>query len=336
MKGVWTPLPGGAGTPNKGPGSALGAGGRLFYGRHMIYTSSVTSVSWIPSEAVEGISKPLFEVGVTHYDQPPPDRLDGIEHLRASDRFRFANRLSAWIEVVDGRIVDGGYNDESGGVMGATTVRLGLGDATFAAVGLEDLQRPAELDGATARFVQTTGGRTAIPAPRHIKRPPFFRLQAPLVWTTLALTLRADGSAHFEVSGASPFPRHWVYDADDVLAAKVGVADFRGWYHGQAGASHPVGRRGYAGTGHGGRDRTRTGAVEPHHAVRCQTCDTSAEAGPHPHRTGRRRGGAVSAARRRAGGGGRRARWWPRSGRARLWANGPRWRVVYAPRRCGP
>ena len=241
MKGVWTPLLGGAGTPNEGPGSALGAGGRLFYGRHMIYTSSVTSVSWIPSEAVEGISKPLFEVGVTHYDQPPPGRLDGIEHLRAGDRFRFANRLSAWIEVVDGRIVDGGYNDESGGVMGATTVRLGLGDATFAAVGLEDLQGPVELDGATARFVQTTGGRTAIPAPRHIKRPPFFRLQAPLVWTTLALTLRADGSAHFEVSGASPFPRHWVYDADDVLAAKVGVADFRGWYHGRQGRHTPWG-----------------------------------------------------------------------------------------------
>jgi hypothetical protein len=207
----------------------------------MIYTSSVTSVSWIPSEAVKGISKPLFEVGVTHYDQPPPDRLDGIEQLRATDRFRFANRLAAWIEVVDGRIVDAGYNDESRGVMGATTVRLGLGDATFAAVGLDDLQRPAQFDGAAARFVQTTGGRTAIPAPRHIKRPPFFRLQAPVVWTTLALTLRADGSAQFEVSGASAFPRHWVYDADGVLAAKVGVADFREWYHGRQGRHTPWG-----------------------------------------------------------------------------------------------
>ena len=93
-------------------------------------------ISWIPSEAVEGISKPIFELGVTHYDDPPPDRIDDLESWRATDRFRFANRLSAWIEVVEGRIVDAGYDEDSGGSMGATTVRLGRGDATFAAVGL--------------------------------------------------------------------------------------------------------------------------------------------------------------------------------------------------------
>ena len=34
--------------------------------------SSVVSLSWIPSEAVTGLPKQFFEVGVTHYDDPPP------------------------------------------------------------------------------------------------------------------------------------------------------------------------------------------------------------------------------------------------------------------------
>ena len=185
----------------------------------------------------------MFELGVTHYDDPPPDRIEDLEALRATDRFRFANRLSAWVEVAQGRIVEAGYAEGTGGSMGATTVRLGLGDATFAAVGLSDLRQPVEIDddGTVARFIQTAGGRTAIPAPRHVKRPPFFRLQSPVVWTTLSLTLRVDGSATFEIVGASPFPRHWIYGADEVLSAKVGVADFRGWYHGEQGRHTPWG-----------------------------------------------------------------------------------------------
>ena len=74
-----------------------------------------------------------------------------------------------------------------------------------------------------------------------MKRPPFVRLQAPVVWTTLALTMHADGSVAFEVTGASPFPRHWVYDDDGALAAKVGLADFKGWYHGEQGRHTPWG-----------------------------------------------------------------------------------------------
>jgi hypothetical protein len=38
------------------------------------------------------------------------------------------------------------------------------------------------------------------------------------------------------VTGASPFPRHWVYDQQGNLAAKSGLADFREWMrtaHGQ-------------------------------------------------------------------------------------------------------
>jgi len=44
--------------------------------------SSVTSLSWIPSEAVQGMTRLPFEMGVAHYDPPPPDFLDDLDALR--------------------------------------------------------------------------------------------------------------------------------------------------------------------------------------------------------------------------------------------------------------
>jgi len=37
--------------------------------------SSVTSITWIPSEAIEGMPKLPCDGGVAHYDDPPHDRL---------------------------------------------------------------------------------------------------------------------------------------------------------------------------------------------------------------------------------------------------------------------
>ncbi|MGN6174671.1 MAG: hypothetical protein ACTHPS_17260, partial [Streptosporangiaceae bacterium] len=65
----------------------------------MRYESSVTSLSWIPSEAVTGGARVAFDSGVTHYDDPPPAQIDDLEALRAADRFRFATVLRAWIDV---------------------------------------------------------------------------------------------------------------------------------------------------------------------------------------------------------------------------------------------
>lgn len=205
----------------------------------MRITSSVTSVSWIPSEAVTGMNKGAFESGFTHYDDPPPDHIEDLEQLRDADGFRFANHLSAAIEVVDGRIVDAAYT--GGGVMGATTIRVAAKAATFEAVSLEDLQLEPVRTDTSVRFVQTTGGRTALPAPRRVTHPPFVQFRAPTVWTTLALTLCADGAVEREVVGASRFPRHWIYDDDLVLTEKVGLADFKGWYRKSFGKRTPWG-----------------------------------------------------------------------------------------------
>jgi hypothetical protein len=200
--------------------------------------SSVTSISWIPSEAVTGANKAAFAAGFTHYDNPPPDVVDDLDALRAADGFRFANHLAAWIDVQDGRVVDSGYSGS--GVMGSTTVRLGK-EATFAAVALDDIQRDPEELGTAVRFVQTTGGRTALPAPRRVNHPPFVQFQAPTVWTTLALTINVDGSSSFELTGASSFPRHWVYDDSGKLAQKAGLADFKEWYRHAFGKHTPWG-----------------------------------------------------------------------------------------------
>ena len=189
---------------------------------------SVTSLSWIPWEAVEGMTKVAFTAGVTHYDPPPPDTIEDLEALRQSDRFRFANHLRAWIDVDGGRVVRAGYS--GGGHIGSTTVRLGPKQVTFAAVSLPDQQRELELTETSARFVQTAGGRTGLPAPRPVRYPPFVQISAPIAWTTLALTLHADGRIETEVVGASRFPRHWIYDTEGMLTAKTGLIDFRDWY----------------------------------------------------------------------------------------------------------
>ena len=55
--------------------------------------------------------------------------------------------------------------------------------------------------------------------------------------------MRADGTSQFEVLGASKFPRHWIYDDDGKLAAKVGLADFKDWYRDAFGKYTPWGER---------------------------------------------------------------------------------------------
>jgi hypothetical protein len=203
------------------------------------FESSVTAVSWIPSEAITGPSKIPFELGVTHYDQPPPDRLDDLESLRTSDRFREANELRAFIEVDDGRIVTAGHLGQ--GHIGATTVRVGPAAVRFPAVHLPDIQADPEIGPTSARFVQTIGGRMGLPTPRPVKHKPFVQFWPSIAWTTLALTINTDGTSSHELVGASPFPRHWIYDRDGSLVQKSGVIDFTTWFNDSFGERTPWG-----------------------------------------------------------------------------------------------
>lgn len=201
--------------------------------------SAVTSISWIPSEAMTGPLRLPVDMGIGHYDDPLPDHIDDLDAMCANDQFRFANSLNAWIEVEDGRVVDTGYS--GGGRIGSTTVALGIASITIPAVAFPDIRHEPIVTATSATFVQTTGGRTGAPLPRTIKRPPFVRIVAPTVWTTLTLTIRTDGSHDFAVSGASKMPRHWVYDENGDLVAKSGMIDFKGWTKDSSGDNTPWG-----------------------------------------------------------------------------------------------
>ena len=195
--------------------------------------SSVTSVSWIPSDSVSGLYKAGFAVGASHPDDPPPDVIGDVadlDELFASGGFRFANRLTAWIEVADGRVVDAGYSGR--GYISST--RFGWGpqrEVTFQPTPFPEIRTEPEITATRARFSQTSGGRTGAPMPRPVTGRPYVQWLAPTVWTTLALTIYADGSTGYELVGASSFPRHWIYDAHGKLAGKSALIDFKTWYH---------------------------------------------------------------------------------------------------------
>ena len=100
------------------------------------------------------------------------------------------HRLRPWRRRADGR----------------TTVKVGPLARTFEAIGLPDIAgKPVKGEG-WVRFTQTAGGRTGVPAPRRVRRRPFVQWQAPLVWTTLSLTLHADGKRQGHDDGREQIP----------------------------------------------------------------------------------------------------------------------------------
>lgn len=193
---------------------------------------SATTISWIPSEAVEGPFKGGFKLGVTHYDSAPPDTLGPgvvatLDQLNDEGRFRFANHLHAWAEFSDeGEVVEAAQDGV--GHLGVTKLSVG-GDVSVPAVAMPDLRPDIEVGPGWVRFRQTAGGRTGMPLPRPVRRAPFVQLRSPVAWTTLELTLHADGRREGSLRGASPFPRHWLYDADGHLQGKSGITDWKGW-----------------------------------------------------------------------------------------------------------
>ena len=268
---------------------------------------SVTAISWIPSEAIEGMPKLPFELGIGHYDEPPPDRIaeGDLERLRDADRFREANLLRGWIEVEDGKIVDCGY--EGGGLVGSTTFRLGPKAIVVPGVAFEIL-RPSRRSPTTA----SASCRPSAAARASRRRgassgKPFFQIHSATAWTTLALTIRADGTVEHELVGASPFPRHWIYGNDGELAHKSGHDRLQDVVPRVAQRPNAVGRRGLA----GGRRRRPSRRSSASCRATLLGGDEKLEAaearrGRGTRRAGRRGTDVYLAARRRARGRGRR------------------------------
>ena len=191
------------------------------------HVATATCLSWIPPTAVQGVFSLPFGLGIAHYDRPPPDELPDVEELLAADAIRFASQLHAWIEVEDGRIAAHGMSGQ--GRLGSTTVRLRSRGLTFAGAALPDLVPPPRVHPDRVVFTRTTGGHTGAPVPRPVARPPFWRLAAPVAWTTITLTMHADGSSAARLAAASPFPRHYLYDSAGRLTHKSALIRYKDW-----------------------------------------------------------------------------------------------------------
>ena len=201
----------------------------------------MTSLSWIPSEAIEGAQRLAFDSGITHYDAPPPSEDIDLEELRVADRFRFANELRAWIEVeppgqrhrlrLRGRRPDG-IHDRPGG-RAAAQVRGG------AAARHPARSRDRGRVGALRADDRWSHGPARAPPGAA---PALHPVAGPArVDDAVAHAARRRPHRERALTGASRFPRHWVYDRDGALSHKSGLTDFKDWYRLSFGRHTPWG-----------------------------------------------------------------------------------------------
>jgi hypothetical protein len=188
--------------------------------------SSVTAISWISPAAIEDMPELPFELGRGDYDDSPPEQLESLDVLRRRDSFRTANELRAWVEFGEGEIVDCGYTGR--GVTGVTWLRVGR-ELAFSAVQYPLLQEEPERGSDWVRFTQTAGGLMGLPAPKPVPGQPYVQLESAAAWTTLELRISADGGVMHALVGASPFPRHWVYDSEGKRVEESGTIDLEQW-----------------------------------------------------------------------------------------------------------
>jgi hypothetical protein len=200
---------------------------------------TITSISWIPSDSIPGLLRVPFARGIMHYDPPPPLTLSDVPGMRRRGEFRFANRLRAYIDVENGEIVDAGY---TGGVlMGLTPITAGPLRVMLATKRNRDIQWSPAVNGSEAVFVQTSGGRPGFSFLKPTWRWPFVVTRPFTIWTTLRLTINADGLCTGEIIGASPFPRHWLYDNDGQLLQKSALTRNQVWARTVFGSHTPWG-----------------------------------------------------------------------------------------------
>ena len=203
---------------------------------------SVTTISWVPADAIEQDARPGLRLGTSRPDDEPPAELgpDIDATLDAvGDRYRFANHLWAFAEFDDAGEV-WRYGEQGSGRLGHRTVRDGV-ELAVGTIPMPERRGEPVVGPGWVRFDQTWGGRTASHRATATLRPPFVRFNAPVAWTTLELTLHADGRVDGRLAGASPFPRHWVYDSEGRLDATSAITDWKGWTGTAIGAHTPWG-----------------------------------------------------------------------------------------------
>ena len=206
------------------------------------------------------------------------------------------------------------------GHLGVTRIKVGPKELSVAAVALPTIQSEPEVGDGWVRFKQTAGGRTGAPAPRRVSGKPFFRINSAIAWTTLALTIKADGSSDARAQPERARSRATGSTTrTGKLVQKSGTIDFEQWYRGVARRKHAVGRRGLGGVRDRGRVGARARALEDDHAQRRDVEAEAARGRRDAHRAGREGRRHLPPARRRPRRRGRR-----RDGRRGRPRRGPR------------
>lgn len=200
---------------------------------------TATTVSWIPSDSISGLLRLPMEKGIMHYDPPPPLSLTDLDSMRRRGEFRFANVLRAWIYVEDGKIRDYGY--AGGVVMGRTPISVGPLRVLLPTKANTVIQHEPQLTEDAVTFTQTAGGRPEFSFLKPSLRWPFLVTRPFTIWTTVELTISANGTCRQRLTGASPFPRHWLYDDDGHLAEKAALTRSKLWLNTVFGTHTPWG-----------------------------------------------------------------------------------------------
>ena len=203
---------------------------------------SVTAISWIPADAVDRDAKVGFRLGTTRADDEPPAELgpDIDAALDAlADHYRFANHLRAFADFDDDGEVSR-YGEQGSGRLGHRTTSDGV-QLMIGTIPMPERRGEPVVGPGWVRFDQTWGGRTAANMAKATLRPPFVRFHSPVAWTTLELTLHADGRIDGRLAGASPFPRHSVYDTGGRLDATSAITDWKAWAASAIGVHTPWG-----------------------------------------------------------------------------------------------
>ena len=215
--------------------------------------SRVVAVSWIPSEAVKGTLKAPFELGIAHYDEPPPDVLGDLEEWQRTPTCSGSPTTCGpgSRSTTSGTVVGHGY--AGGGVIGSTTMGLGSAAATFQAVAYPDIQaraRGRRRLGAVHADRRRPHRRARAP---RVAKPPFVQYHAPTAWSTLSLTIHADGSSDWDLVGRQPVPPPLGLRPDGEAGGQDRPGRLQGLVPQRLRRAQPVGRRGLARAGRRGR-----------------------------------------------------------------------------------
>ena len=125
--------------------------------------------------------------------------------------------------------------------MGLTPVTAGPLQVMLPTIGNRDIQRQPAVSGDEVTFVQTAGGRPGFSFLKPTWRWPFLVTKPFTIWTTLKLTIKADGTSTQALVGASPFPRHWLYDDAGRLVQKTALTRNQVWARTAFGSHTPWG-----------------------------------------------------------------------------------------------